>query len=169
MKIDMSQRMVSNTREDREKRSCNHCIRGQKKDSASNSSSLCLMLFKYLSGGVGSLGPGGLLAAIWTDASGTAPAYPGHEPFPWDRSHKKRSGKLDPCLTSKWLKGWRGEIQKGGRTGGLDQEGGCIPPSGRVRMPVHGFCYGVGTSAGWAGGEVQENSVRSRLWLSDCV
>lgn len=79
----------------------------------------------------------------------------------------KQAGSLSD-KSRRW-KGWRGEIQKGGRAGGLDQDGGNIPLSGRVWMHIQGFCSGVGTSAGWAGGEVRETSLRSRLWLSDCV
>jgi len=100
MKIGMSQCMVSNTREDREKRSCNHRIKeGRRKIQHLIPHASAWCCWSISQEAVGSLGAGGLLAVVWTDASGTAPAYPGNEPFPWDQSHKKRSGKLDQCLT----------------------------------------------------------------------
>lgn len=109
---------------------------------------------KYPSGGCGKLGTRWGPCSAFNRCEWHSTCLPrtwtlsmGLEPQEEVRQAGSMSGK------SKWRKGWRDGIQKGGRTRGLDQKKGCDLLSGRVWMLFHGFC-----SAGWAGGEVWETS-----------
>lgn len=87
-----------------------------------------------------------LLTAIWTDVCTTACACTGHKHFPWDQSYQKRSGKTGTMSNEiEWSEGCEvGSRSSGGQD--LEQERGLLLPLERVRVPVHSFCSGFGTS-----------------------